>query len=484
MKFKLFKSKKLIITAIMTMLTTLTLGVFAASTPVPPGGSRLESTTGVLNATRHETTYKNSTSARVDDVVNIQVWYHNTELENSGKNANNVNVRISLPGTKTTNHIIASTVGGTNTNIITNNAYVTTSIPTNIQYIPGTAQRRYNTGTNANPNWVVQTISDSVVGSGYTIPTMRPCWNFQESIIVQARLMAPTLSILKQVKVEGSPEWQANVDAQAGDTLAYLITVKNEGNTQLNNLIVRDSLPPRLQYVTGSAMLYNANHRSGIRISDSIIAGGVNAGNYTPGSDVKIRFQARIPADQNGCNITFRNIAASRADGLGEYWNEASARTSCRPLEARLRIVKYNDANGNRTQDPSESNLSGWQFRVTGPNNFSQVVTTDSTGQYMINGLAAGNYVITEVLQDGWINTTGITLERNVSIGETESAIFGNRRIIEEPPVTPPTGGGETTLPVSGPAETAGAAAASMTLSGGVLAWLRSKKNLLSALKK
>lgn len=586
MKFKLFKSKKFIIMAAIASLATLAMSVLGASTPVPPGGSRIDSTTGVLNRSRNETTYKSSTAARVDETINIQVWYHNTEEDDSGKNANNINVRVGIPSTKSTNHIITSSVGGSNTNIVTNNAYVTTQIPTNLQFISGSAQRRYNTGTNASPHWVVQNIPDSITTSGYNIQTMRPCWNFQESIILQARVMAPSISIVKQVKIEGSSAtWADSISATPGDTLAYLITVRNTGNTTLNNLIVRDSLPPRLQFVSGSAVLYNGNHPypNGVRISDSLISGGVNTGNYTPGADVKVRFLARIPSDASACSLDFRNIAAARADNLGEYWNEANVRSACRPLSGAITITKFNDLDGdgtrdsgeiflpnwtfdvtnnagystavttnsfgsitinnlafatyqiterqqggwhnttpasrsvvlnsgsasvefgnqrneiirgaitvykfedlnqNRVQDSNESLLSGWHFRITG-NGIDQTIITGTGGSATIGNLPNGVYTVEEVLQTGWICTTGATRQTEIIRESDETIIFGNLRTTTPPPGgggTPPTSGGP--LATSGPAETAAATGAAMTLSGGILAWIRSKKDLISALRK
>ncbi len=154
------------------------------------------------------------------------------------------------------------------------------------------------------------------------------------------------------------------------------------------------------------------------------------------------------------------------------------------PLKSNLQVYKFEDANNNRIQDNGEQNLAGWQFIVTGPN-FRETLTTDSNGFAELTDLEPGEYTVTEVLRDDWINTTGITLSREIEEGETEVTVFGNQRITTPPitpPVTPPSGG--ETLPVSGPIETAGAAGASMTLSGGLLAWIRSKKNLLGALKK
>lgn len=154
------------------------------------------------------------------------------------------------------------------------------------------------------------------------------------------------------------------------------------------------------------------------------------------------------------------------------------------PLTQGIIIQKYEDTNANRTRDAGEAMLSGWQFRVTGPN-FDRTVATDGSGESAIDNLPVGRYIVTEINQDGWENTTGLVVSEDLSVGETQIYVFGNRRTTPPPPPPPPGGGGEVTeLPVSGPAETAAATGAAMTFSGTILAWIRSKKNLLAALGK
>lgn len=479
---KLFKKAKYLIVAFVAAMLAVGASALATTGPTPPGGATIQSDLGVLNKSAGQVNYVDSVNGKVDDTINIQVWYHNKELEDSGKVADNVRVRVTIPGTKQTNHTISSYVKGTNTNYVTDTASVHSSIPTNLRFIPGSAIRRYNSGTNANPHWVTQAVPDSVVGDGYTVPHVKPCWNFQESITLQAKLSAPVISIIKQVKVEGSSTWVTNTQASPGDTLAYLITVKNEGNTQLNNVIIRDSLPPRITLVPGSVKLYNANHRDGITMSDNLINGGINTGNYTVGSDVKVRFQATVPAADRSCNMTFTNVGITRSDEVGEYHNNAVTTVPCQPLEGvRIRIVKFNDINGSRAQESNEPNLSGWQFKVTGPGT-DETVTTDESGTALLTSLEPGRYTVTEINQEGWENTTGLVIVRDVTVDEsTQTFTFGNRTLGENPPTTP--GGGETTLPVSGP-EDALPIAGAMTMSGGILAWIRSKKQLISALRK
>ncbi len=78
--------------------------------------------------------------------------------------------------------------------------------------------------------------------------------------------------------------------------------------------------------------------------------------------------------------------------------------------------VKYNDLNGNGVRDEGEPGLSGWTIRAyadtngngtldAGETTIAGSATTGVGGVYAINGLAAGNYVLCEVLQPNWTQT-------------------------------------------------------------------------------
>lgn len=470
---------------ILGILGVLAIGttVLAVSTPVPPGGVQIDSKLGVLNATKNQTQYVSSVNAEFDDVVNIEVYVHNPALSNSGKVANNVNIRVSLPSAQSTNHTVTSTVAGTNTNTDTQTAHVITNDPSTLVYIPGTAVRTYNAGTNDNVNWRTVGVSDNIVGSGINVGNVQPCCNFQESITFQARIMIPSITITKDAKIEGAATWQNSIQAHPGDTVAFLITVKNVGNTVLRNVMVRDSMPPFLQYVPGSAKMIDTNYPNGYPLSDYVVQGGANTGHYMPGAVTYVRLQARVPSDNSACGSTNTNVGHAKADNLPDYLNDATVSVVCNQVqEARIRIIKFNDMNGDGDQDSGEGNLAGWQFRVSGPS-YDQTFTTDASGTVMITGLAAGRYTVTEVSKEGWENTTGLSLAKDVALGETAEYRFGNRQVT--PPETPETPGGEiTTLPSSGPVEMAGMFVGSLSISGGALAYLRSKKQLKDAYRK
>jgi uncharacterized repeat protein (TIGR01451 family) len=489
-----------ILTKLKAPIALALLGILMGTAFVATSGSlnaagtvNIESKLEVGNATQ-KTGPATSVNAKVDDVVNVTVWYHNTELADSGKFAENVNVKINIPGTKTKSHLLTSRVAGANTNVVTDSASVNTSIDTNLNFIPGTATRRYNTGTASTPVWSVQKISDTVVTTGYNIPKINPCWNYQESVNVQVRVTAPVLSITKKVKIEGADQWVTDTTVSPGTTIAYLITVKNEGNTQLTNVIVRDSFPVGLQYVAGSARLINGNYPNGYVLSDKLIDSGVNIGNYGAGSNAYVRFNAKVPANpgQKCGDYEYRNVGVVKSDQLGEYYNTAIVKTNkaCVVSKSGLIVIKYHDRDGDKIQDAGEEKLSGWRFRVVGQG-VDTILTTNADGVAGIPDVAPGTYTVSEILTSGWTNTTGLSVAKTIKEDSTETFIFGNRKITtpEEPekpevPTKKPVVVTPTKLPSSGPLETAGMALGTMSFSGAAVAWAKSKKKLLDSFRK
>jgi hypothetical protein len=94
--------------------------------------------------------------------------------------------------------------------------------------------------------------------------------------------------------------------------------------------------------------------------------------------------------------------------------------------------LKFNDGNGNGTQDAQETGLSGWQIFLDANGNNSldageTAVNTDNSGNYSFSNLNPGTYNVREVQQTGWAQTTTNPAPVNLGSGESRSGInFGN----------------------------------------------------------
>jgi uncharacterized repeat protein (TIGR01451 family) len=293
----------------------------------------LEGAMGVANVTAGDTQYGPSVNAKYDQVVKYQVYYHNKENPDSGKVAQNVTVKIALPSAPGKTQKATATVKGDNTNTITSDATVNLDRgDAYLQYIPGSAVWRHNTGDNTNVNYVDTKISDDVVtsGAGLRLEDEKPCYNFSATVTVLARVIVPGVKVKKEVQIHGqNDKWAQSNTAQPGDTLDYMITYENAGNSQQDTVVIRDSLPLNMALVPGTTKVYNSNYPNGQLVtSNNITAGGITIGSYTPGASAYITFQAKLPAaDKLECGTTtFNNVGVARPQGMQEYYDTATTK--------------------------------------------------------------------------------------------------------------------------------------------------------------
>ncbi|MDR1565338.1 MAG: DUF11 domain-containing protein [Oscillospiraceae bacterium] len=112
---------------------------------------------------------------------------------------------------------------------------------------------------------------------------------------------APSFTVSTEVRINNDGNatggWSKSVNAQPGDTVEFLITYKNTGNIQQNDVVVKDKLPDYLTYIEGSARYYNAANPSsagGHAASDEVTGAGLNVGNYAPEADAMVTFCAKV----------------------------------------------------------------------------------------------------------------------------------------------------------------------------------------------
>lgn len=289
----------------------------------------IESEVRVANVTGGVTpNYQKATSAKVDDIVRVQVWFHNKEDENSGKTAQNLRVKINVPTTPGKVQTVSSHVQADNSNAVNDNATVNLSLDNaTLEFIPGTVMWRHNVGTNANVNYQTQKVSDAVVtdpNGAVVDQNMQPCFNYEATVTAEFRVKAPVVSIQKMVKVDGQKDFVTENSANAGDTLKYVLVVKNESNTVLKEVQVGDNLPPYMTYVKGSTLLINSNTgTTGKVLGDGITTGGITIDNMNPGSTQYVYFKTVLDKTLPCGNNRLRNVGIVRAQGTNQIFNVA-----------------------------------------------------------------------------------------------------------------------------------------------------------------
>ena len=323
---KLFNNlpKRLIAGALIALGIALPTATLAASTVT------IEGSMGVANVTNGDTQYAHSVNAAYNQVVKLQVYYHNKELPDSGKIAQNLRVKINIPSTAGSTQTQTATISADNSNTVTDATTVNLNrSDAYLQYIPGSAVWRHNTGTNTNIQTVDTTISDSVVtsGTGLVLENEKPCYNFSATVTVLARVMVPGTHVVKQVeKANESGKWAVSNTASPADTLKYMITYTNTGNSTAKGVIVADNLPPNMTYVPNTTVITNSNYPALKDTSNAVTTGGIIIGDYAPGAVAYVVFQVKVPdASKLACGVTrFTNVGIAHPTGTPEYYNTAT----------------------------------------------------------------------------------------------------------------------------------------------------------------
>jgi uncharacterized repeat protein (TIGR01451 family) len=287
---------------------------------------RLEGSMGVRNISVDPTSnnqYQESTNASYDQTVEFRVFYHNLEQPDSGKIADDLKVKIDMPTSPNQTQVVKTTISGTNTNTIVDTATVNVGrADAMLEYIPGSAKWQHNPGTRTD-SAITETIADNILLEGRVLEDAKPCYEYQAYLYFRAKVSVPGIKVDKFVRVKGETQWSTSNTAKPGDTLQYQIAYKNAGNTVHNKVLIRDNLPPKMQYVAGTTQLKNDG---GLRnVADGVTTTGIYVGNYNPGAAAYVLFEVKVPsADQLACGKTeFRNVGVARPEGMNEFYNTA-----------------------------------------------------------------------------------------------------------------------------------------------------------------
>ena len=234
-----------------------------------------------------------------------------------------------------------------------------------------------------------------------------------------------TVRASTSVVVGGLTLNRATGDGLAGDSAN---AVKNwvDANIQISPLTATNTVGDPHVYTghvnvnTGTGGFVNAP--AGTTISFSILSG---PGSLTPSSCLTV-------GATGSCSVTLNNttgpgvttVRASTAVVVGGVTlNRATGDSlpgdsvdAVKTWVGGLSGVKYNDLNANGSRSEGEPGLAGWTIRAysdtngngtldAGETTIAGTAVTAAGGAYTIGGLAAGNYVVCEVLQSTWFQS-------------------------------------------------------------------------------
>lgn len=246
--------------------------------------------------------------------------------------AHNVTVRVALPNTTAASQDATAYISADNAQPKQIFDTLTMTGANNGQfalaYEAGTAQLHEQDGSTTT---LTSAQEQQLVGSGLNLGDQKGCFQYVQEITFKMKVNMPRYTISKQVTTPGSTDWKETMNANPGDTVSWLITFKNTGDTELKGVKIVDEVPANLTVVPGSVKLVNGNYPNGYVYPDSAIqANGrqvnVDIGNYKPGILGYVTFRTKV-ADVQALDCGANNIvnkAFSTPEGFGAIWDTAS----------------------------------------------------------------------------------------------------------------------------------------------------------------
>jgi uncharacterized repeat protein (TIGR01451 family)/LPXTG-motif cell wall-anchored protein len=290
----------------------------------------------------------------------VRMYVHNNAAANLNLVANDVTARFVLPVETGKSIKVDGSITSSNAtpNMVYDGATFTGGENFNLAYVANTLKFENNGFPNGTA--LPESIFDNrgaLLGYDKLDGKIPGCFQYDGYVSFKVKPQFASknnFEMSKQVRKEGETGWKETTNANPGDNVEFLIGYKNTGETNQQNVAVKDVLPTGLSYVAGSSNLRNPTNPNGLKIDDNIIQqSGTNIGGYLPGANAYVTFKAKVAANDTlpKCgNNTLINKAQVIVDG-GYKEDDASVVVpkECKP-EAKYSCDALNVTKVERTK--------------------------------------------------------------------------------------------------------------------------------------
>lgn len=252
----------------------------------------------------------------------VRMYVHNNAAANLNLVANNVTASFNLPDYKAKRIQVDGYLSSSNAEPekIWDQAVFSNSDNFSLKYVNGSASYTNNIFTDGTK------LSDNIIGSGVKLGyrTMNGdipgCMQYTGLVIFKVKAEVTDYTISKTVRINGATDktFKENVSVKPGDSVDFQIHFENTGDTDLSNVVIKDTLPTGMSYVDGTTYVSINNDTK--KISDGITDGGYVINKVlADGGDVYVKFTAKV-ADNNslpkcGTNNLVNTAKATTSDG-------------------------------------------------------------------------------------------------------------------------------------------------------------------------
>lgn len=218
----------------------------------------------------------------------VYIYYHNNaDAHDVGKTAigiaDGAAMKSSFPATVKAGEkaTVTGTIFASDTDPLEvwDGAYLTATQDLYLRYVPGTAIIHNGgalDGQSIGPDYLFG--DGALLGYNKFSGLLPGCNEYAGYVTYQIFADAPGFDISKSVVGD-------NYKVKAGDVVTFKVRYDNTGTMDQSNVVIRDTLPENLEYVAGSAILYNNNFPDGKSVNDDIVnENGMNIGDYAGGS--------------------------------------------------------------------------------------------------------------------------------------------------------------------------------------------------------
>ena len=214
-----------------------------------------------------------------------------------------------------------------------------------------------------------------------------------------------------------------------GNTVTYTLTVRNHGQIPATNVVVTDTFPSNLDFVSANAQGGTCSGTSPVTCSLSTLQAGEQR---------TITIVGRTLVEIHGCSEeTIYNVAhvttATPDSNAGNNQSSTIATTvTCpTPQVGCIEIVKETYNTNGQLLTPTAQ----FTFRLDGSGDYRN----DSTGRIRINNVSLGNHTVTEEVPATWqqLSVSPANGHVNVQAGNTCAVVtFKNKQVITTTDVT------------------------------------------------
>lgn len=264
--------------------------------------------------------YQDEVTLEAGKIYEVYIYYHNNaDAHEVGKTAigiaDGAAVKSSFPamvksGEKAT---VTATLFASDTDplAVWDGAYLNPSQDLYLRYVPGTATIHNGgalNGQSIGPDYLFG--DGALLGYNQFSGILPGCNEYAGYITYQIFADAPGFDISKSVVGDSTI-------VKKGDIVTFKVRYENTGTMDQTNVVIKDTLPDTLQYVTGSAKLYNNNNPDGTAVNDDIITeNGMNIGDYAGSTGwAEVTYQVMVNDNVNCADEITNNVTVSTNDG-------------------------------------------------------------------------------------------------------------------------------------------------------------------------